>query len=255
MRSTCRCMLYFKQVVLADGRVATCTSNKTVIEDNGTSETVHNGKLFWALRGGGGGTFGVVVHYVIKLHLAPNTYVSGLLRGILYKNESDRHILKQSLEVVEEWAKTAPNHWGGGQAVFSQDLLIYFSKLGPWDENTESEIRPILDFMSQHPQRVSLHIANFTSSADIAVHDGHPTSRMYSTGALISNTTGLWDFLVQSFMDHTDKNISAVYAVARKGGEYKWASSQENLSSGFPSKRASNRSVQLQRLSRKLKFI
>ena len=34
----------------------------------------------------------------------------------------------------------------------------------------------------------------------------------------------------------------------------KWASSRENLSSGFPSKRDSNQSPQLQRLSRKSKF-
>ena len=33
-----------------------------------------------------------------------------------------------------------------------------------------------------------------------------------------------------------------------------WASSRENLSSGFPSKRVSNRSPQLHRLARKLKF-
>ena len=33
-----------------------------------------------------------------------------------------------------------------------------------------------------------------------------------------------------------------------------WASSRENLSSGFPSKRDSNQSPQLQRQSRKLKF-
>ena len=33
-----------------------------------------------------------------------------------------------------------------------------------------------------------------------------------------------------------------------------WAPSQENLSSGFPSKRDSNQSPQLQRLARKLKF-
>ena len=35
---------------------------------------------------------------------------------------------------------------------------------------------------------------------------------------------------------------------------YKWASSRENLSSGFPKKRVSNQSPQLQRLARKLKF-
>ena len=34
----------------------------------------------------------------------------------------------------------------------------------------------------------------------------------------------------------------------------KWASSRENLSSGFPTKRVSNQSPQLQRLARKMKF-
>ena len=33
-----------------------------------------------------------------------------------------------------------------------------------------------------------------------------------------------------------------------------WASSRENLSSGFPTERISNQSPQLQRLARKLKF-
>ena len=33
-----------------------------------------------------------------------------------------------------------------------------------------------------------------------------------------------------------------------------WASSRENLSSGFATKRVSNQSLQLQRLARKLKF-
>ena len=36
--------------------------------------------------------------------------------------------------------------------------------------------------------------------------------------------------------------------------DFNWASSRENLSSGFPTKRVSNRSPQLQRLARKLKF-
>ena len=166
-------MLSFTQIVLADGRVATCTSNKTVIEDNGTSKTVHNGKLFWALRGGGGGTFGVIVHYVIKLHLAPGAYVSGSLRGSMYKNESDKHILKKHLEVFEEWSRSSPSHWGGALVVTSGSFYIFFAKLGPWDNNIESEIRSLLDFEIQHPQRISINIANLTSSADIVVHDGN----------------------------------------------------------------------------------
>ena len=36
--------------------------------------------------------------------------------------------------------------------------------------------------------------------------------------------------------------------------EKKWASSRQNLSSGFPTKRVSNQPLQLQRLARKLEF-
>ena len=35
---------------------------------------------------------------------------------------------------------------------------------------------------------------------------------------------------------------------------HNWASSRQNLSSGFPTKQDSNRTAQLQRLARKLKF-
>ena len=218
---TCVCILSFTQVVLADGRVATCTTDKTVIEDNSTSETIHNGKLFWALRGGGGCAFGVVVHYVIKLHLAPSTFVSGRLRGSLYQNESDIHMLKTHLEVYEEWARSVPNHWGAGLVVFKGGIYVIFAKLGPWDNLTESEIRPLLNLKSHYDQRVSINLANLTSSADLVVGDGATNSRSYGTGALISNTTGLWDFLIQSTMDHTARNMSVYYSLSRLGGKNK----------------------------------
>ncbi|XP_052773822.1 uncharacterized protein LOC128212409 [Mya arenaria] len=46
------------QVVLADGSIATATENRTVIVTPVGDIMYHeNGDLFWALRGGGGGTF------------------------------------------------------------------------------------------------------------------------------------------------------------------------------------------------------
>ena len=201
--------------------MATCTPNQTVIEDNGSSETISDGKLFWALRGGGGGTFGVVVHYVLKLHLAQSAYVSGSLMGSLYLNESDRPILKESLEMFEEWTRSAPTYWGGVLIVYSRSLFVFISKLGPWDNNTESELRPLFDFKSLYHQQVSINIANLTSSADIVVSDGSTSLRSYTTGALIHNTTGLWDFLIQALMDHHAGNVSVYYSVSRLGGKHK----------------------------------
>ena len=53
--------------------------------------------------------------------------------------------------------------------------------------------------------------------------------------------------------------ITCVWASMQKNSDiacskFIWASSRENLSSGFPTKRVSNQSPQLQRLARKLKF-
>lgn len=42
------------------------------------NDTAHS-DLFWAIRGGGGGTYGVVTNYVLKVHPAPTNTVGGSL--------------------------------------------------------------------------------------------------------------------------------------------------------------------------------
>ena len=41
---------------------------------DGSTETIPNGDLFWALRGGGS-AFGVITEFKIKLHPAPDQFV------------------------------------------------------------------------------------------------------------------------------------------------------------------------------------
>ena len=52
----------------------------------------------------------------------------------------------------------------------------------------------------------------------------------------------------------TSRILGKSLACSHKNAYTKWATSRENLPSGFPPKRVSKQSPQLQRLARKLKF-
>ena len=230
--------------------MATCTPNQTVFEDNGSSEVVHDGKLFWALRGGGGGTFGVVVHYVLKLHPAPSSVISGLIILSLYNNESDRPFIRKSIEAYEEYVGSTPTHWGGSIFYTPKTIILYFAKLGPWDRNTESDIKPLLDFKDAYLERVNIvRLTNLSRSAEAAVFDDSHHVRNYYSGALIksekNNATGVWDFLFQAMMEHAASNVTAICSVSRLGGKAQMGLDATNLSSGFLKKQDSNQSPQL----------
>ena len=75
-------------VVLADGRVVRCDEH-------------HDADLFWALRGGGGGNFGVVVSFVFRTVLAPATTVFRLTWPFVHA--------AALVEAWQEWAPSGPN--------------------------------------------------------------------------------------------------------------------------------------------------
>ena len=75
-------------VVLADGRLVRCDEH-------------HDADLFWALRGGGGGNFGVVVSFVFRTVLAPATTVFRLIWPFVHA--------AALVEAWQEWAPSGPN--------------------------------------------------------------------------------------------------------------------------------------------------
>lgn len=104
------------QVVLADGSVV-------------TADDKHNGDLFWALRGGGGGSFGVVTSFEVATRTAPT--VQTFVIGFPYAAAAD---------VVDAWQRwvptTDPRLWsachlsasaGGG----SRSILVVGTWIGP----------------------------------------------------------------------------------------------------------------------------
>jgi FAD/FMN-containing dehydrogenase len=78
------------QVVLADGRIVVCDDD-------------HEPDLFWALRGGGAGNFGVVTSFVFRTVPAPRVVNFHLAWGF------DRAAAAELVEAWQGWAPSAPD--------------------------------------------------------------------------------------------------------------------------------------------------
>ncbi len=88
------------QIVLADGRIV-------------TASPVENADLFWAIRGGGGGNFGVVTRYRVEPHAGDRMYMTNLI--FPYDRAPD------VLHGVAQWLVDAPRTIGGGAYVVQPD--------------------------------------------------------------------------------------------------------------------------------------
>ncbi|MFE2286500.1 FAD-dependent oxidoreductase [Streptomyces sp. NPDC059443] len=88
------------EVVLADGRVVTASPTS-------------NSDLFWAIRGGGGGNFGVVTRFTVTPHVGDQMAIANLI--FPYDRAAD------VLHAATQWLVDAPRTIGGGGYVVQPD--------------------------------------------------------------------------------------------------------------------------------------
>lgn len=231
------------QVVLADGRISTCTENRTVhILPDGTEEIENNGDLFWALRGGGGGTFGVVVYYVFKLHQPPAAMVMVSVGIAFYINTTNELLARDVLNGFNTWVKSVPAHWGGyflfnnipvhidasaETGFISWDLTgtisMVFNKFGPWDENTKTELQILYDLKAAYPDYViPFSVENKTSFWDYEKNiKDEALGRVYTMGSLIPrenyNET-LTEFFIDELL-HKNEGVAIACTTTLLGGK------------------------------------
>mmetsp|Transcript_18542 Transcript_18542/g.21403 ORF Transcript_18542/g.21403 Transcript_18542/m.21403 type:complete len:684 (-) Transcript_18542:29-2080(-) len=115
------------RVVLADGSVV-------------TADACTNSDLFWAMRGGGGGTFGVVTHVHYKVHpVTPIVAVNYFLLGLENLEEDDYPIFGNAIyQWWQFWIKYSPqldSRWCGG---FFGHLYTQLLFCGTLEEAQES---------------------------------------------------------------------------------------------------------------------
>ncbi len=116
-----------------------------------------NQDLFWALKGGGGGTFGVVSHLTIKTHPLPKDF--GFIRGkVTAKSDKDyKKLIKRFLIMYREHLNNP--HWGEQIALGpdnSINVFLLFQNLK--EKDIKYAFLYLNTWLENNPQRFTHHL-------------------------------------------------------------------------------------------------
>jgi FAD/FMN-containing dehydrogenase len=126
------------EVVTADGRLL-------------VANACQNSDLFWALRGGGGGTFGIVTKMTLMTHPLPNFF--GWVNGRI-EAKSDtafRELIERFLRFYRE--KMSDEHWGETVRVRGDNSIhLSLAFEGMSAKDAEEVWHPFRNWIDQHPE-------------------------------------------------------------------------------------------------------
>jgi hypothetical protein len=130
------------EVVTADGQIR-------------IANACTNPDLFWALKGGGGGTFGVVSKMTLRMHDLPEFFGTVSFTVKAASDDSYRRLLREFVSFYQEHLFN--DHWGE-QAHVNPDntLVIAMSSYGMDAEQAKKVWQPFLDWVARSPHDYSL---------------------------------------------------------------------------------------------------
>ena len=130
------------EVVTADGKLV-------------VANACQNQDLFWALRGGGGGTFGVVTRLTMRTHELPSHF--GFVFGDI-KAKSDDDFRQLLARFIAFYRESLSNETWGEQVSVRGDnsLRLSMSFLGMTGEQAEKVWQPLRAWVDQYPDRFTM---------------------------------------------------------------------------------------------------
>ena len=134
---TCAAGLLEAEVVTADGKIR-------------IANACANPELFWALKGGGGGTFGVLTKVTLRVHELPEYAGGAIFRVKASSDDAFRRLVRYFVGFYRE--NLFNDHWGE-QAHISPDNVLGLSmvSLGLSTEEARKVWQPFLEWIARSP--------------------------------------------------------------------------------------------------------
>ena len=105
------------EMVIADGSMVVANANGTLVtSEDGLSEHTADADLFWALRGGGAGPWGIITAMTIKVHKPRNSCKTGCYSQWIMAwesnfNDDDGKMAEDVAKAYLKWVSTASKYW------------------------------------------------------------------------------------------------------------------------------------------------
>jgi FAD/FMN-containing dehydrogenase len=140
----------------AYGTAAASLLEAEIVTADGVTRVVNDARepdLFWALKGGGGGTFGIVTRFTLATHPLPETL--GAVSLVL-KARSDEAFRRLLARFVDLYATNLCNsHWGEQvRAEPDNHLVVSMMFQSLTKEEARAAWTPLIDFANAHGKRL-----------------------------------------------------------------------------------------------------
>ena len=136
------------------GTVAASLLEAEIVTADGAIRVVNAAQepnLFWALKGGGGGTFGVITRLTLATHELPKTFGAVNLSIHARSDEAYQRLMARFVDFAA--SNLCTPHWGEQVRVGPDNRLVVsmvFQGLGQDEAHTLWQ--PLLDFAKAHPE-------------------------------------------------------------------------------------------------------